>query len=196
MLPADALQATIIKELILEFEGGRFACITTETSQNDALFSYLGHNTMNNGRQANSPRCIILRENNLMEELSAGLAAVSASGLRVLVVHCGSNESTTIIALARKFRFKMLERDFVWIFTDKAVTLDASSFPEGSFGIEIGKEIGNASMLTFHKRLLEDSVKLSANSLMNALSGFTHRTMLERLEGELFATHKTQTYRY
>jgi len=193
MLPADALQATIIKELMLEFEESRFACITTERSRNDALLSYLGRYTVNIGRQAGSPRCIILKENNLVEELSTGLAAISASGVRLLVVHCSSNESTAILALARKFRFKLLERDFVWIFTDKAVALNASSFPEGSFGIEIGKGIGNASMLT--KRLLEDSVKLFANGLLNALSGLTHKTMLERLGDELFTTHKRQTCR-
>ena len=195
MLPSDALQATIIKELILEFEERRFACITTETSQNDALFSYLGQHTVNKDRQAASPRCIILREDNLMEELSAGLAAISASGVRLLVVHCKSNASTAVIALARKFGFKLLGRDFVWIFTNKAITLDASSFPEGSFGIDIDQGIGNDSMLTLHKRLLEDSVKLFANGLMTALGGLTHRTMLERLEGELFTTLKRQIYR-
>ena len=197
MLPTDALQATIIKELMLEFQESRFTCITTETSRNDVLFSYLGQYTVNIGQQAASPRCIILRENNLLEELSAGLAAISASGVRLLVVHCKSNESTAIIALARKFRFKLLGRDFVWIFTDKAVTLDASSFPEGSLGIEIGKKIGNVSMLTLYKRLLEDSVKLFANGLMNTFSGLTHRTKLERppVEGEPFITHKRHVYR-
>lgn len=193
MLPTDALQATIIMELMLEFEESRFACITTEASRNDALFSYLGHYMVNNSRQAASPRCIILREDNLLEELSAGLAAISASGVRLLVVHCKSNESTAIIALARKFSFKLLRRDFVWIFTDKAVTLDASSFPEGSFGIEIGQGIGSSSML--YRRLLEDSVKLFANGLMNTLSGLTNTTKLERLEGELFITHKSHVYR-
>ena len=195
MLPTDALQATIIKELILEFEESRFACITTETSRDDALLSYLGRYTVNNGLQAAAPRCIVLRENNLMEKLSVGLAAVSASGVRLLVVHCKSNESSVIIQLARKFRFKLLGRDFVWIFTDEAVTLDASSFPEGSFGIQIGQRIGNTSVLTLSKELLEDSVKLIANGLMNALSGLPHRTKLERLEGELFTTHKWQLYR-
>lgn len=190
MLPTDALQATIIMELMLEFEESRFACITTEASRNDALFSYLGHYMVNNSRQA---ACIILREDNLLEELSAGLAAISASGVRLLVVHCKSNESTAIIALARKFSFKLLRRDFVWIFTDKAVTLDASSFPEGSFGIEIGQGIGNSSML--YRRLLEDSVKLFANGLMNTLSGLTNTTKLERLEGELFTTQKSHVYR-
>lgn len=190
MLPTDALQATIIMELMLEFEESRFVCITTEASRNDALFSYLGHYMVNNSRQA---ACIILREDNLLEELSAGLAAISASGVRLLVVHCKSNESTAIIALARKFSFKLLRRDFVWIFTDKAVTLDASSFPEGSFGIEIGQGIGNSSVL--YRRLLEDSVKLFANGLMNTLSGLTNTTKLERLEGELFITHKGHVYR-
>lgn len=195
MLPTDGLQASIIKDLMLEFEESQFACITTETSRNDALFSYLVHYTANNGRQAAAPRCIILRENNLLEELSAGLAAVSASGVRLLVVNCNGNESTAIIALARKFRFKLLGRDFVWIFTDKAITLDASSFPEGSFGVEMGQGIGNASMLTLYKGLLEDSVKLFAKGLINSLSGLPHRTKLERLERELFTTHKRQTYR-
>lgn len=194
MLPTDALQASMIKDLMLEFEERRFACITTDTSRNDALFSYLGHYTVNNGRQAAAPRCIILRENNLMEELSAGLATISASGVRLLVVHCKGNESTAIVALARKFKFKLLGRDFVWIFTDKAVTLDASSFPEGSFGIVIGQRIENASAL--YKGLLEDSVKLIANSLINARIGSRpHGTRSERQRGQLFANHKWQIYR-
>ena len=194
MLPTDALQASMIKDLMLEFEERRFACITTDTSRNDALFSYLSHYTVNNGRQAAAPRCIILRENNLMEELSAGLATISASGVRLLVVHCKGNESTAIVALARKFKFKLLGRDFVWIFTDKAVTLDASSFPEGSFGIVIGQRIENASIL--YKGLLEDSVKLIANSLINAHSGSRpHGTKSERQRGQLFANHKRQIYR-
>lgn len=195
MLPTDALQANIIKDLMLEFEESRFACITTETSRNDALFSHLAHYTASVGQEAASPRCIILRENNLLEDLSAGLAAISASGVRLIVVHCKSNESIAIIALARKFSFKLLRGDFVWIFTDKAVALNASSFPEGSFGLQKEQGTGNASILTLYKGLLKDSVKLFVDSVMNSLSGLPLKTKLECLQGGLFTIHKRQLYR-
>lgn len=195
MLPTDALQASIIKDLMLEFGESRFACITTETSRNDALFSHLAHYTAKNGQQAAAPRCIVLRENNLLEELSAGLAAISASGIRLIVVHCNSHESTAIIALARKFSFKLLRGDFVWIFTDEAVALNASSFPVGSFGLKLVQGIGNASMLTLYKALLKDSVRLFVNGMVNSLSGLPLKTKLECLEGGLFTTHKRQLYR-
>ncbi|KAL9980179.1 hypothetical protein ACROYT_G008728 [Oculina patagonica] len=194
MLPTDALQASIIKDLMLEFGESRFACVTTETSRNDALFSHLAHYTAKNGQGAAAPRCIVLHEDNLLEELSAGLAAISASGIRLIVVNCNSKESASIIALARKFSFKLLRGDFVWIFTDKAVDLNASSFPEGSFGLKLVQGSENAS-ITLYKALLEDSVKLFVNSMINSLSGLPLKTKLECLEGELFTTHKRQLYR-
>lgn len=195
MLPTDALQASIIRDLLLEFGESRFACITTETSRNDALFSHLAQYTASIDQQAASPRCIILREDNLLEELSAGLAAISASGVRLIVVHCNSDESTAIIALARKFSFKLLGGEFVWIFTDKAVALNASSFPKGSFGLKMVQGAGNDSKLSLYKGLLKDSLKLFVDSMMNSLSGLPLKTKRECLEGGLFTTHKRQLYR-
>ena len=195
MLPTDALQASVIKDLMLEFEESRFACITTETSRNDALLSHLARYIKNNGLQAAAPRCIILSENNLLEELSAGLAAINADGVRLIVVHCMSNESAAIITLARKLSFKLLRDDLVWIFTDKAVNFDASTFPKGSFGVQMVQGTGNDSMLTLYKGLLKDAVKLFLMGLERTLNGLPHRTKLECLEGELFTTYKKQLYR-
>lgn len=87
ILPSDALQAGVIVDLMLEFEESRFVCITTKKSRDDALLSYLLQYTANIGHQATSPRCIILRENSLLEDLGTGLAAISNSGVRLIVVH-------------------------------------------------------------------------------------------------------------
>ena len=195
MLPTEALQASVIKDLMLEFEESRFVCVTTERSRDDALLSYLLQYTVNTGHQAAAPRCIVLRENSLLEDLSSGLEAISASGVRLIVVHCQSNESTAIITLVNKLSFKVLRGDVFWIFTHKAFTFDANAFPEGSFGIQMFQGTGNGSVMSLYKGLLKDSVQLFVMGLKNALDGLTRSMKTECLEGGLFPTFKRHLYR-
>ncbi|XP_022797093.1 glutamate receptor ionotropic, NMDA 2A-like [Stylophora pistillata] len=195
ILPSDALQAGVIVDLMLEFEESRFVCITTKKSRDDALLSYLLQYTANIGHQATSPRCIILRENSLLEDLGTALAAISNSGVRLVVVHCQSNESTAIISLANKLSLKLLRRDVYWIFTHKAVTIDANAFPEGSFGVQMFQGTGNASMVSLYKGLLQDSVELFVLGLKSSLDWLTHCNKLDCLQGGLFTAFKRQLYR-
>ena len=195
MLPTEALQARVLTDVIVEFKESRFACITTDSSRDDSLFSYLSQYLSSNGPQAASPRCIILNSDTLLEELSASLAAISASGIRLIVVHCTSVESAEIIFLIRKLNFKILKGDFVWIFTDIAVGEEATEFPKGSIGIQKAQTTGNNSMLEFYKRLLNDSVKLFVQGLERSLQGLSHSTRLKCLEGEIFASYKRRLYR-
>lgn len=195
MLPSDALQARVLIDLMLEFEDSRFVCVTTEKSRDDALLSYLLQYTTNIGHQAAAPRCIILRENSLLEDLGSGLTAISSSGVRLIVVHCQENESTAIISLANKLSLKLLRGDVYWIFTDKAVTINANAFPEGSFGVQIFQRTENTSMVSLYKRLLQDSVELFVLGLKSSLDWLTRCNRLECLQGRLFTTFKRQLYR-
>lgn len=195
MLPSDALQARVLIDLMLEFEDSRFVCVTTEKSRDDALLSYLLQYTTNIGHQAAAPRCIILRENSLLEDLGSGLAAISSSGVRLIVVHCQENESTAIISLANKLSLKLLRGDVYWIFTDKAVTINANAFPEVSFGVQIFQRTENTSMVSLYKRLLQDSLELFVLGLKSSLDWLTRCYKLECFQGKIFTTFKRQLYR-
>lgn len=195
MLPTEALQARVLTDVIAEFKESRFACITTESTRDDSLFSYLSQYLSSNGPQAASPRCIILNSDTLLKELSASLAAISASGIRLIVVHCTSVESPEIIFLIRKLNFKILKGDFVWIFTDIAIGEEATEFPRDSIGIQKAQTTGNNSMLEFYKGLLNDSVKLFVQGLERSLEGLSHSTRQKCLGGEIFAPYKRRLYR-
>ena len=195
MLPSEALHARVLKDLMLEFHESRFSCITTESSRDDSLFSYLSQYYANNGHQAAAPRCIILSQSTLLEELSASLAAISASGVRLIVVHCTNDESAAIIAFVRKLSFKILRGEFVWIFTDKAIGKEARAFPEGSIGVRKDQNTGNDRMLELYTGLLNDSVKLFVAGLERSLAGLSHSTRLKCLGGELFTPYKKRLYR-
>ena len=195
MLPTEALQASVLKDLMVEFEDSRFACITTESSRDDSLFSHLsGYLTNKYGQQATWPRCIILNQETLLEQLSAGLAAISSYGLRTILVHCTSDESETIMKIFKLLSFEGL-REFVWIFTDKAIGWKADDFPESSFGVKKAQTIGNDSILALSKALLNDSVKLFVKSLERSVGGLSHSSMLQCLQGDLFSSYKRTLYR-
>ena len=195
MLPTEALQARVLTDVIAEFKESRFACITTESSRDDSLFSYFSQYLSSNGPQAASPRCIILNSDTLLEELSDSLAAISASGIRLIVVHCASFESAEIILFIRKLNLRLLKGDFVWIFTDIAVGEEATEFPKGSIGIQKAQTTGNNNMLEFYKGLLNDSVKLFVQGLERSLEGLSNSTRLKCLEREVFASYKRRLYR-
>ena len=111
-------------------------------------------------------------------------------------MHCTSDESAAIIAFLRKLSFKILRGDFLWIFSDKAIGLEASTFPEGSIGVQKAQRPGNGSMLQLYKGLLNDSAKLFVKGLERSLEGLSHSEKLKCLEGELFTTYKRRLYRY
>lgn len=195
MLPTEALEARLLIDLLMDYEESRFTCITTESSRRDALLSYLSQYQSSNRPHSTSLRCIILGSGNLLEELSAGLAAISASGVRLIIVHCTSGESAEIISLIRKLNFKLLRGDFVWIFTSKAVGVEPREFPRGAIGIQMTPKTGNGSMLELYQSLLNDSVRLFSKALEQSLWGLSQNARLTLLEGEQFTSYKRRLYR-
>ena len=196
MLPTEALEARVLIDLLMDYEESRFTCITTESSRHDALLTYLSQYQSSDRSQTISlRRCIILGSGNLLEELSAGLAAISASGVRLIIVHCTSGESTEIISLIRKLNFKLLRGDFVWIFTSKAVGVEPKEFPRDAIGIQMTQKPGNGSMLELYQSLLNDSVRLFGKALEQSLWGLSQSARLTLLKGEQFTSYKRRLYR-
>ena len=195
MLPTEDLHARVLTDLILEFEESRFACIATESSLEDSFFWHLSQYISSDGSQGKSPRCLVLNSGISVEEFSAHLEDIHAGGIHLIVVHCKSNESDKMLSMVRMLNFKIYKRDFVWVFTDKAVGAEAKDFPEGSIGILKTQETGKNGMLKLYKGFLKDSVRLFAKSLKNSLKGLSHRSKLKCLEGEHFNAFKRRLYR-
>ncbi|XP_068747101.1 glutamate receptor ionotropic, NMDA 2A-like [Montipora capricornis] len=195
MLPTEDLHARVLTDLILEFEESRFACIATESSLEDSFFWHLSQYISSDGSRGKSPRCLVLNSGISVEEFSAHLEDIHAGGIHLIVVHCKSNESDEMLSMVRMLNFKIYKRDFVWVFTDKAVGAEAKDFPEGSIGILKTQETGKNGMLKLYKGFLKDSVRLFAKSLKNSLKGLSHRSKLKCLEGEHFNAFKRRLYR-
>lgn len=202
--PTEALQASVIKDLILEYEQSRFVCITTNSAKGDPLWGQLFRYVATTEDNSTGPRCIIIQEKHLaIEEIYTALTAIKASGVRVIIVHCSAEESKEIIYVAQKLSLKRLSEDFVWIFSDKAKDISASEFPVGSIGISKVRELATEteeresedadSRLLNH--LLRDSVWVFAKALAKTLENKSV-LWLRCLEGEVFASFKVHLYRY
>lgn len=199
--PPEALQASVIKDLLLEYEQSRFACITTNDAKDDALWRQMFRYVSTNAE----PRCVVIQEHNVTatEEVYATLAAISASGVKVIVVHCPPEESKTILLVAQQLNLKRLADDFVWIFSDQAKHNDADKFPDGSIGISklqlpggtYDRHSENEHLLMEHL-FLRDSVQVIVDALTTTLNINKSSMCLECPQQEPFVSFRCHLYRY
>ena len=197
MLPTEALQLSVIKDLLLELGESRFACISTPDSKDNPLLIYLSQYVDPDREQALAVTCSHIdftRE--LLKELNVALTAIRASGVRIILVHSNNLDSVKIIQEARKLSMRKLGDDFVWIFTDKAIGPEGKVFPKGSYGVQTTHETGHYKRQTQRKQLLNDSMMLFARGLKRTLDDTSLISEVNYREVEQFSSLKKKLYRY
>lgn len=138
LFPSDELLAAATKNTIMEFDKGRFTCITTFTKKNDPFwmhfFQYVRHDDLN--RTHTFPKCLILEHQRDIGKLRALLAAIRASGIKIIVVHAESIYVSSILDISQQLSLQSdTGKDIRWVLTDLSSKSDLLSIPTGTIGI-------------------------------------------------------------
>ena len=181
LVPSEYLQATVIKDVILEFEQSRFVCITAESHQDDLLIDHLMKYVM---RKDVEPKCVtITRYPPPIEQIFTALTAIKASGVRVIFVHGSAQDVTDLVGIANKLSLQKLSDNFVWIFSDQAVAPDVTSIPEGSIGIaktyDVKYKVNRSAIRELYTTWLHDGV-LVFGSALNSIMKKQHAEMMSQ----------------
>ncbi|KXJ28915.1 glutamate receptor ionotropic, NMDA 1 [Exaiptasia diaphana] len=134
--PSHELLAAATKNTIMEFDKGRFTCITTFTKKYDPFWIHFFQYVRNDNRTHTFPKCLVLENEGDVTKLRALLAAIRASGIRIIVVHAESKYVSSILNISQQLSLQTdIGKDIRWVLTDLSSTSDLLSIPSGTIGI-------------------------------------------------------------
>ncbi|XP_032231013.1 glutamate receptor ionotropic, NMDA 1 [Nematostella vectensis] len=202
LLPSEALYATVIRDLLLEYEESHFSCFTTKQAKQDPFWFYLFQHVTDSkaNSSAGFPRCILLEEGRMIEQIYEAILAIRANGVKILIVHVFPQNSESMLNITQRLSLHNFNDDFTWIFTESAMITDPGGLPNRAIGISraFRKNAHNQMedpLVTLRRDVMVDATQVLINALSSSLRGVPRERLISWCEEGMPAGSRMELYR-